>query len=177
MSFFLLQHAGERAGEQPVIFTQHIKALQPHGPSCLQVVLSDAGIQWPRSPGPRSVLPWDGQDSLPGLLTSYKVAKHQGLSLTGPGGQQRQNPVPSPHSSPQVSPFSTDQPRVTPRNCQSRHGLHHVENQLRGPKWSPRLASAGIWDGITRTLPLSHSAPAARSLDRGGTRLPRALVD
>ncbi|XP_055445506.1 uncharacterized protein LOC129658653 isoform X2 [Bubalus kerabau] len=95
-------HAGERAGEQPVIFTQHIKALQPHGPSCLQVMLSDAGIQWPRSPGPPSILPWDGQDSLPGLLTSYKVGKHQGLSLTGPGGQQHQNPVPSTHSSPQV---------------------------------------------------------------------------
>lgn len=163
-----------RVRNQPVILTQHIKALQPHGPSCLQVMLSDACVQRPRSPGPPSTLPWAGQDSLPGLLTSYKVGKHQRLSLTGPGGQ---HPVPSSHSSPQVSPFSTGQPGVTPRNCQSRHGLHYVENQLQGTTWGPGLASAGVWNGITRTLPISCSAPATRSLHIGGSRLPGALMD
>lgn len=128
-----------RVRNQPVILTQHIKPLQSRGPSCLRVVLSDAGIQQPRSPGPPSTLPLDGQDPLPGLLTSYNVGRHQRLSLTGPGGQQRQNPVPSSHSSPQISPFSTGQPGVTPRNCQSRHGLHYIENQLQGTTWGPFL--------------------------------------
>ena len=156
------------------IGVRHVKALQPHSPSGLRVMLSDAG---PAALVPRASSCLNGQDSLPGLLTSYKVGKHQRLSLTGPGGERHQNPVPSSHSSPQVSPFSTGQPGVTPRNCQSRHRLHHVENQPQGPMWSPRLASAGVWDGITRTLPLSRSAPAARSLNRGGPRLPWALVD
>ena len=70
-----------RVRNQPVILTQHIKPLQSCGPSRLQVVLSDAGIQQLHSPGPLRTLPWDDQDPLPGLLTSYNVGRHQRLSL------------------------------------------------------------------------------------------------
>ncbi|KAG5210538.1 hypothetical protein JEQ12_015732 [Ovis aries] len=97
------------------IGVKHVKALQPHGPSCLRVMLSDAG---PAALVPRASSRLNGQDSLPGLLTSYKVGKHQRLSLTGPGGERHQNPVPSSHSSPQG--MVLDEDKVTTLH----HRLH-----------------------------------------------------